>query len=315
MHSDVYGQFQSGIHPEGRFGLSGTADLLRCRQNGQHTGAVRTLNPGQPAATKRLKKLEEEVGMEMLLRGKRPVQLTTACAVLLEMADPLVEGKGALESFRFDLEQTSPVTAVTTSVLIAQVLPRPVRNFRQKYPDTLLRLWSGGEADILAKVASGGADLGIVPTADIPVGFDFDPLFTIRRVLAAPKGHPVTHQREISYSTLARWPLVMLSAASRTRILLDDAFRKRGISYDLAVETDSVEAIKQYVAGGAGISILLDIALSVGDGADLAILPLSNLMPADLVWVVTLRGKPISQVAQNFIEELGSLAVREALVE
>ena len=249
------------------------------------------------------------------IRGKRPVQLTTAGAVLLEMAGPLVEGMGALESFRFDLEQTSPVTAVTTSVLIAQVLPGPVRSFRQKYPDTLLRLWSVGEADILAKVASGEADLGIVPTADIPVGFDFAPLFTIRMVLAAPKGHPVTDQREISYSTLALWPLNMLSATSRTRILLDDAFHKRGISYHFAVETYSVEAIKQYVAGGAGISILPDIALSVGDGADLDILPLSNLMPADLVGVVTLRGKPISQVAQNFIEELGSLAVREALVK
>ena len=220
--------------------------------------------------------------MELILRGKRPVQLTTAGAVLLEMAGPLVEGMGALESFRFDLEQTSPVTAVTTSVLIAQVLPRPVRNFRQKYPDTLLRLWSGGEADILAKVASGEADLGIVPTADIPVGFDFAPLFTIRRVLAAPKGHPVTDQREISYSTLARWPLVMLSAASRTRILLDDAFRKRGISYDLAVETDSVEAIKQYVAGGAGISILPDIAIFAGDAAELDILPLPNLLAEEL---------------------------------
>ena len=282
---------------------------------GSISAAARALDLGQPAATKHLKKLEEEVGTDLLLRGKRPIQLTTAGTVLLEMAGPLVEGMGALESFRFDLDQPSPVTVVTTPVLIAQVLPGPVRSFRQKYPDTLLRLWSGGEADILAKVASGEADLGIVPTADIPVGFDFAPLFTIHRVLAAPKGHPVTDQREISYSTLARWPLVMLSAASRTRILLDDAFRKRGISYDLAVETDSLEAIKQYVAGGVGISILLDIALSVGDGADLAILPLSNLMPADLVWVVTLRGKPISQVAQNFIEELGSLAVREALVE
>ena len=159
---------------------------------GSISRAARALNLGQPAATKHLKKLEEEVGMELLLRGKRPVQLATAGTVLLEMAGPLVEGMGALESFRFDLEQTSPVTAVTTPVLIAQVLPRPVRSFRQKYPDTLLRLWPRNESEILAKVASGEADLGIVPTADIPVGFDFAPLFTIRRVLAAPKGHPVT---------------------------------------------------------------------------------------------------------------------------
>ena len=278
--------------------------------------AARALDLGQPAATKHLKKLEEEVGTDLLLRGKRPIQLTTAGTVLLEMAGPLVEGMGALESFRFDLDldQPSPVTVVTTPVLIAQVLPGPVRSFRQKYPDTLLRLWSGGEADILAKVASGEADLGIVPTADIPVGFDFAPLFTIRRVLAAPKGHPVTEQREISYSTLARWPLVMLSAASRTRILLDDAFRKRGISYDLAVETDSMEAIKQYVAGGAGISVLPDIAISPSDAAELDILPLPNLLAEEIAGVVTLRGRPLSQAAQSFIEEIGSLAVATTLV-
>ena len=62
---------------------------------GSISGAARALNLGQPAVTKRLKKLEEEVGMEMIHRGKRPVQLTTAGAVLLEMAGPLVEGMGA----------------------------------------------------------------------------------------------------------------------------------------------------------------------------------------------------------------------------
>ena len=97
----------------------------------------------------------------------------------------------------------------------------------------------------------------------------------------------------------------MLSAASRTRILLDDALRKRGISYDLAVETDSVEAIKQHVAGGTGISILPDIAISAGDAAELAIQPLPILLAEELAGVVTLRGRPLSQAAQNFIAELG----------
>ena len=78
---------------------------------GSISGAARALNLGQPAATKRLKRLEEEVGMELIHRGKRPVQLTTAGAVPLEIAGPLVEGMGALKSFRFDLDQTSPVTA------------------------------------------------------------------------------------------------------------------------------------------------------------------------------------------------------------
>ena len=274
---------------------------------GSISAAARALDLGQPAATKHLKKLEEEVGVDLLLRGKRPIQLTAAGTVLLEMAGPLVEGMGALETFRFDLQQASPVTIASTAILIAQALPGPVRSFRQRHPGHLLRLWPRNESDILAMVASGEADLGIIPTADVPVGFDFLPLFTIHRVLIAAKDHPVTDLSEITYSALARWPMVMMGARSRTRRLLDDAFQRRGISYELAVETDSAEAIKQYVAGGQGISVLPNIALSAGDAADLDILPLSSLMPDDLVGVVTLRGRPVSQMAQDFMEELGSL--------
>ena len=274
---------------------------------GSISAAARALDLGQPAATKQLKKLEEEVGVDLLLRGKRPIQLTAAGTVLLEMAGPLVEGMGALETFRFDLQQTGPVTIASTAILIAQALPGPVRNFRQKNPGHLLRLWPRNESEIRAMLASGEADLGIIPTADVPVGFDFSPLFNIYRVLVAAKDHPVTDLPEISYSALARWPLVMLGARSRTRRLLDDAFQRRGISYELAVETDSAEAIKQYVAGGEGISILPHIALSPSDAADLDMLPLSNLMPDDLVGVVTLRGRPMSRMAQSFIEELAVL--------
>ena len=274
---------------------------------GSISAAARALDLGQPAATKQLKKLEEEVGVDLLLRGKRPIQLTAAGTVLLEMAGPLVEGMASLESFRFDLQQASPVTIASTAILIAQALPGPVRSFRQKHPGNLLRLWPRSEPDILAMVASGEADLGIIPTADVPVGFDFSPLFTIHRVLISAKDHPVTDLTEITYSALARWPLVMMGARSRTRRLLDEAFQRRGISYELAVETDSAEAIKMYVAGFQGISILPNIAISDGDTKDLDIMPLSTLMPDDLVGVVTLRGRPISQTARDFIEELGSL--------
>ncbi|MDE2802464.1 MAG: LysR family transcriptional regulator substrate-binding protein, partial [Chloroflexota bacterium] len=179
--------------------------------------------------------------------------------------------------------------------------------FRQKHQGNLLRLWPRGEADILAMVATGEADLGVVPTADVPVGFDFAPLFTIGRTLVAPKGHPVSDLPEVTFSTLARWPLVMLGVRSRTRRLLDEAFQRRGISYELAVETDSLEAIKQYVAGGEGISILPDISVSPADAAELEVLSLPNLLPEDVVGVVTLRGRPLSQAAQAFIEELGGL--------
>ncbi len=274
---------------------------------GSISAAARSLNQGQPAATKHLKKLEEELGVELLFRGRRPIQLTAAGTALLEMASPLVEGIGALESFTYGLEHISPVTIAAPSALIANVLHKPVTSFRQKYPKNLLRLWSRGETDILRMVAEGDADLGILPTADVPIGYDFSPMFTIERVLVAPKGHPVGRQGDPTFSGLARWPMVMLSTNSRTRRLMDEAFQKRGLHYDIIVETDSIEAIKLYVAGGTGISVLPDIAVSAGDAAELDIYPLSNLLIPEQVGVVTLRGKPISSTAQNFIGELATI--------
>ena len=271
------------------------------------SAAARVLDLGQPAASKHLRKLEEEVGQELLVRGKRPTQLTAAGTLLLEMAGPLVEGMMALESFSFDLQWPAQVTVASTSILIAQALPGPVRQFRKAHPDSLLRLWPRSEREILDMVAAGEADLGVIPTADVPVGFEFAPLFTIARVLVAPKEHPIMDQPEPTYSALARWPLVMLGVRSRTRRLLDDAFQRRGISYQLAVETDSVEAIKQYVAGGEGIAILPDIAIVPGDAAELDMLPLPNFLPEDLVGMVTSRGRPLSSAAQAFVTELGAL--------
>ncbi|SVB64673.1 uncharacterized protein METZ01_LOCUS217527, partial [marine metagenome] len=64
---------------------------------GSVSAAARFLNLGQPAATKHLKKLEGELGVELLFRGRRPIQLTSTGAALLEVVNPLVEGISALE--------------------------------------------------------------------------------------------------------------------------------------------------------------------------------------------------------------------------
>ena len=100
--------------------------------------------------------------------------------------------------------------------------------------------------------------------------------------------------------------MVLMSPLSRTRRLLDEAFEKRGLQYDLVVETDSIETIKQYVVGGAGISILPDVTLSAGDAAGLDVSPLNSLFAPDQVGVVTLRGQPLSNTTRNFINELES---------
>ena len=271
---------------------------------GSVSAAAHFLNLGQPAATKHLKKLEGELGVELLFRGRRPIQLTSAGAALLEVVNPLVEGISALESFTYNLEHTGPVNIAAPSVLITLALHDSVTGFRRKYPKNLIRFWSCGEPDILRMVAEGDADLGILLTADVPAIFDFSPLFAIEQALIAAKGHPVNTGGEPTFSSLARWPMILMSPLSRTRRLLDEAFEKRGLQYDLVMETDSIETIKQYIAGGAAISILPDATLSARDTTELDISPLNSLFAPDQVGVVTLRGKPLSNTTRNFITEL-----------
>ncbi|MCE2464534.1 MAG: LysR family transcriptional regulator [Dehalococcoidia bacterium] len=268
------------------------------------TKASEHLNMGQPAVTGHIRKLEEEMGVELFDRVKRPIRLTEAGDSLYKLAAPLVEGLDNLQGALSDSEQARPIRIGSTFDSVSHALLPAVNAFLSQHPHSQLRVKSGSWKHVLEMVQDKEVDLGLVPGPSNGVEFDFHPLFPYERVLIAPLGHPILDSAVTSLDEIARWPLILRGEGTSTRSILETEFRRKGLPFEVVVELDSIDMIKAYVRSGLGISVGPKIAMEPGDEQFLGIIDLMHLFPVEQAGVVPLRGKDLSPPINEFIRTL-----------
>ena len=263
--------------------------------------AAQELGLGQPTVTTHIKKLEEELGMVLFDRVKRPIQLTLAGDRLSGIATPLVEGIDSLATMTTAAEERGPVQIASTPDIIPHTLIRVVRVFLARFPQVHLRIRSGTREEVLHMVQDGEVDLGVVQHPEKSEGLDFQGLFLYERVLITPLDHPLLSEPLTVIDQIARYPLIMMGRGTYTRAILEEEFRRKGLEYDIVVELDSMDMIKRYVGLGMGISVGPRLAIEPEDRKTVGLISLANLLPVEQAGIVTLRGKTISSPTRNFM--------------
>ena len=266
--------------------------------------AAEYLDIGQPTVTTHIKKLEEELGMALFDRIKRPIQLTLAGDSLAQLATPLVEGIDSLATQTTLAEEHGPVNIASTPDIIPHTLLRVVRVYLAQYPHAHLRIRSGTRDEVLQHVRDGEVDIGIVQHAERNDDLDFLGLFVYERVLITPKDHPLLNEPLWSLDQLAPWPLILMGRGTHTRAIIEQEFTRKGLDYEILLELDSMDMIKRYVALGMGISVGPRLAIEPEDERELGVVSMANLLPVDQAGVLTLRGKIMSTPTQHFIEAM-----------
>ena len=263
--------------------------------------AADILGIGQPTVTTHVQKLEAEMGTVLFDRVKRPIQLTTAGETLAKLASPLVDGIDALADKTADADRNAPVAIASTPDIIPHTLLRVVRVFLARHPHIPLRVSSKNRLDVLEMVVDGDVDVGIVQTFEPDDRLEFEGMFVFERVLITPAGHPLLDQPLESLAQLAKWPLILMSAGTHTRDILERELHRRGVAYEVIVELDSLDMIKRYVALGMGVSVGPRMAIEPEDSERLGVVSLAHLLPVEQGGIVTPRGKKSSAQAQLFI--------------
>lgn len=263
--------------------------------------AAVALGIGQPTVTMHIKKLEEEIDMILFDRVKRPIQLTRAGQRLSEIATPLVDGIDSLITQTTEAEERGPIDIASTPDIIPHTLLQVVRVFLKTYPHVHLRLRSETRTEVLRMVQDGEVDLGIVQHPEKNEEFDFIGLFLYERVLITPLNHPLLKEPMESIDQIAKWPLILMGRGTHTRNILEEVFRRKGLTYEVIVELDSMDMIKRYVALGMGISVGPRLAIEKEDFKSLGVVSLANLLPVEQAGIVTLKRKSISTPTRNFM--------------
>lgn len=220
--------------------------------------AAGRLKLSQPSVSYQVKELEEALGVPLLDRLGKRVQLTEAGTLLYGYArrvlDVLDEATTTLEEMRGIKRGTLRVGASTTVGIY--LLPAALGAFKKLHPGLVISLEIGTRARVQEMVLRNELDLAVVGPALKDPDLAIIPFLTDELVVVAPAGHPLAGHRHLSLKDLADQPFVMREAASGSRWSLENAARKARVKLIVAMELGSNGAIKHAVESGLGLAAL-----------------------------------------------------------
>ncbi|MFC3652746.1 LysR family transcriptional regulator [Dyella humi] len=267
--------------------------------------AAEALYLSQPSVSLQLQALERELGMELLHRSRRRINLTDAGEALYELARPLVEGWENLDrQFQAKVKglQAGKLTVAAGSSTIQYLLPGLVRQYRERFPDVQLQLANVTGKDGMALLRADEADFAVGSMLDVPNDIAWAPVYHYDPMLITPLDHPLAQKESVLLDDLSPYGLILPPQRLSTYRLVDLVFQQRQVPYHVAIEVGGWEVIKEYVAMGLGISIVTGICITDADRQRLAVRNMRQYFPQRSYGVVMRKGKFLSKEAQAFID-------------
>ena len=220
--------------------------------------AAQRLRLSQPSVSYQVKELEETLGLPLLDRLGKRVQLTEAGTMLYgyarRMLDVLDEAALVVEEMRGIKRGTLRVGASTTVGIY--LLPAALGAFKKLHPGLVISLEIGTRARVQEQVLRNELDLAVVGPALNDPELAIIPFLSDELVVVAPAGHPLRGEKSLDLKDLSAQPFVMREAASGSRWSLEKAARKAGATLQVGMELGSNGAIKHAVESGLGLAVI-----------------------------------------------------------
>lgn len=213
--------------------------------------ASRILNISQPALSRQMMKLEEELGLKLFSRKGKRLELTRAGEICYEhavelghMHDKLMQ---VLEPYRRSNLISFTIGASLTT--LQSTLPDLLSVYMDRHPMVDVKALTGKTHEVVTMVKERKVDIGLVASS-IKEGADIicEPLFDDHLCLILPIGHPYIEKSVLTINDLEGLPLILFSRGTWYRVLTDELFQKYGIYPNVKMEIDSFEAIIRLVS-------------------------------------------------------------------
>ncbi|MGY0197303.1 LysR family transcriptional regulator [Leptothrix sp. BB-4] len=229
-------------------------------------------------ASLRLKGLEEALGTPLFERRSRGVELTRAGLVMLEHAQRCV---AQLDQMHADLQPYSQglmghVTCFANNNAISSHLPDDLARFFAAHPSVRVTLEERLSTDIVAAVAAGRADLGVVAVEVNHPELESRAYREDELVLLAPLSSPLAGRRSASFTDCLGLPFISLQQGAALHTFLMNHAAALGGRLDVRVQVSGYRAVARLVASGAGLGIVPRTAIEQPDREQVAILRLEE---------------------------------------
>lgn len=224
------------------------------------TRAAQRLSIAQPPLSQQIKSLEQEVGVELLRRTKRRVELTDAGRCFLDEARRAVAqvDQAVAEARRAARGEIGRVLVGFVGSATYTVLPQVFRAFRGRYPSVEVVLRELTTAQQIAALSSGEIDLGFVRAPPDHEDLVSRVLVDEPFVAALPRRHPLARGPKVRVADLAGEPFILfprpLAAGLYDAVV--SACQRAGFSPRIVQETTQIPVMISLVAAGLGVALV-----------------------------------------------------------
>jgi LysR family cys regulon transcriptional activator len=279
--------------------------------------AAAALHTSQPGISKQIRQLEDELGVDILVRnGKRVVDVTTPGHVVVDIVERVLQDIENLKQVgrEFRDQAAGTLTVATTHTQARYSLPRVVSAFKQQYPNVRLTLKQGSPPQLAEMVMAGEADIAIATEA-----LDQYPkLLALAgyqwwHCVVVPELHPLLKEKRVTLEMLARYPIITYDTAFAGRSHIDEAFRAQGLAPDIVLSAVDSDVIKTYVELGLGIGIIAVVAFEENRDRLLRAIEVGHLFGTMTTRIAVRRGTTLRGYGYVFIELFSPLLKRAVI--
>lgn len=291
--------------------LDGLEAFVVIAELGGFNKAAAQLHITQTALTRRIQKLESSLGLKLLNRTTRRVELSTVGREFMPQARALVHDLNAAAGRLRDMSRSGSgnFTLACPPSMTTSVLPRVIRRYVELHPANRIRLLDGSSHEVRDGVLSGRAEVGIAVGADKHPELLETLLFEDALCFICREPHRLIGRPKVTWADMRDENLITVSGFTATRVVMDYQLAKHGIRLLGNFEVQHHATAINLVAAGVGSTILPASAFHDGDRPLLRKLAL--VQPTVKRRIVLLRRKDasLSPAAQAFADLIRKMHV------
>ncbi|WP_396333742.1 LysR substrate-binding domain-containing protein [Burkholderia anthina] len=237
--------------------------LLAVAETGSVTRAADVLHIVQPAVSRQLKLLEEDVGMALFERGRYGMELTESGEILAEHARrALLELDRARAEIQPSDARISGIVTIGLLPSTADLLAGPLLSaVKARHPGVSLRISVGYAGHLRDWLESAEIDATLLYNPKATPAIQVQPLLGESLCVVGPSSSDLSPDRPLALADIAAWPMILPSAPHGIRNMLEQARPGAGTTLDVVAETNAMSVQKSLVARGHGFTVLPSIAV------------------------------------------------------
>ena len=273
---------------------------------GGFTRAAELMHISQPALTVRVKQLEDQIGLRLIDRGGRSLELTAEGREVYPVLQKIIR------DFDAAIADIKAYTHSEQGVLRIAALPSfctgPLASsfveFKLHNPRAVFILKDAVGRRIAAMVRDEEVDFGVGVQDVLDAELDYVPLCEDRLMLVCPGGHPLLARDRLDLQDIAAFPVIALTADTSVRRMVDAAFEARGLTLNPACEATYMATAVSMVRAGLGVTILPSSAVEINLYTDIVARRIGELDLIRKIFIIRRRNAPLRPHAQAMFNAL-----------